>query len=81
MRELGGPSQKLLRHLAPGDFIRYGYFPGLQLQATAPNVYLVAPALRFSSSDGYGYLTPELEVVRVGLAESWRRGMQAVMRQ
>jgi len=74
---------RIRRHLAQGDFTKYGYFPGLQLQTTAPIVYLVAPALRFHPATDtlLRYLTPELEVVRVGLAESWRRGMQVVMRQ
>jgi hypothetical protein len=74
---------RIRRHLAQGDFSRYGYFPGMQLQATAPIVYLVAPALRFHPATDtiLRYLTPELEVIRVGLAESWRRGMRVVMRQ
>jgi hypothetical protein len=74
---------RIRRHLARGDFSRYGYFPGMQLQPTAPIVYLVAPALRFHPATDtiLRYLTPELEVIRVGLAESWRRGMRVVMRQ
>jgi hypothetical protein len=27
------------------------------------------------------YLAPEVEIVRVGLVESWRRGVRVVMRQ
>jgi hypothetical protein len=74
---------RIRRHLAQGDFSRYGYFPGIQLQTTAPIVYLVAPALRFHPATDIilKYLTPELEIIRVGLTESWRRGMQVVMRQ
>jgi hypothetical protein len=70
-------------HLERGDLSRYGYFPGLQLQATSPLVYLVAPALRFhpATDDLLRYLAPEAEVVRVGLAESWRRDVRVVMRQ
>jgi hypothetical protein len=71
-------------HLERDDLSRYGYFPGVQLQAAPPLVYLVAPALRFHpATDGLlRYLSPELEVVRVGLAESWRRrGVRVVMRQ
>jgi hypothetical protein len=46
-------------------------------------VYLVAPALRFhpSSDDLLRYLAPDMEVIRVGLAESWRCGVRVVMRQ
>ena len=74
---------RIRRHLAQGDFARCGYFPGIQLQTTAPIVYLVAPALRFHPATDIilKYLTPELEIIRVGVTESWRRGMQVVMRQ
>lgn len=74
---------RVRKHLENGDIARYGYFPGAELQALPPIVYLVAPALRFhpSTDDLLKYLSPELEVVRVGLAESWRRGLRVVMRQ
>jgi len=70
-------------HLDHGDFSRYGYFPGIQLQAATPLVYLVAPALRFhpATDELLGHLAPEIDVMRVGLAESWRRGIRVVMRQ
>jgi len=65
------------------DLSRYGYFPDMQLQAAPPLVYLVAPALRFhpATDELLRYLSPEVEVVRVGLAENWRRGVRVVMRQ
>ena len=46
-------------------------------------MYLVAPALRFhpTTDDLLKYLSPELEMVRMGLAESWRGGLRVVMRQ
>ena len=70
-------------HLERGDLSRYGYFPGVPLQTLPPLVYLVAPALRFHPATDalLRYLSPEVEVVRVGLAESWRRGVRVVMRQ
>ena len=70
-------------HLERGDLSRYGYFPGVPLQAAPPLVYLVAPALRFhpATHELLRYLSREVEVVRVGLAESWRRGVRVVMRQ
>jgi len=70
-------------HLDQGDLSRYGYFPGLPLQATPPLVYLVAPALRFhpATDELQRYLAPDVEVVRVGLAENWRCGVRVVMRQ
>lgn len=74
---------RIRRHLEQGDFARYGYFPGVALQAAPPLVYLVAPALRFHPATDVllRYVDPELEIVRVGLAESWRRGVRVVMRQ
>jgi hypothetical protein len=74
---------RVRRHMERDDFSRYGYFGGIELQKAAPIVYLVAPALRsHPATDALlTYLSPELEVVRVGLAESWRRGLRVVMRQ
>jgi len=74
---------RVRKHLENGDVARYGYFSGIELQQLPPLVYLVAPALRFhpSTDELLKYLSPELEVVRVGLAESWRRGLRVVMRQ
>jgi hypothetical protein len=74
---------RIRRHQAQGDLARYGYFPGLQLQSAPPLVYLVAPALRFHPTTDtiLRYLSPEMEIVRVGLAENWRRGLRVVMRQ
>jgi hypothetical protein len=45
-------------------------------------VYLVAPALRFHPATDVllRYISPEIEFVRVGLVESWRRGLRVVMR-
>jgi len=74
---------RIRHHLEQHDFARYGYFPGIELQAAPPLVYLVAPALRFHPSTDtlFRFLSPELESTRVGLAESWRRGLRVVMRQ
>jgi hypothetical protein len=74
---------RVRKHLENVDIARYGYFPGIELQQVPPFVYLVAPALRFhpSTDNLLKYLSPELEVVCVGLAESWRRGLRVVMRK
>jgi hypothetical protein len=74
---------RIRRHLAQNDFHRYGYFPGIEMQSAPPLVYLVAPALHFHSTTDalLRSLSPDLEFVRVGLAESWRRGIRVVMRQ
>ena len=74
---------RVRRHLDNGEIARYGYFQGIALQQASPLVYLVAPALRFhpTTDDLLNYLSPELEIVRVGLAETWRGGLRVVMRQ
>lgn len=48
-----------------------------------PLVYLVAPAIRFHPATDklLTYLSSELEIMRVGLVEDWRRGLRVVMRQ
>jgi hypothetical protein len=74
---------RVRRQLQSGEVARYGYFQGVALQQAPPLVYLVAPALQFHpATDGLlKYLSPELEIARVGIAESWRRGLRVVMRQ
>ena len=74
---------RVRRHQLQGEIARYGYFPRVELQKLPPLVYLVAPALRFhpTTDDLLRQLSPEIEVLRVGLAESWRRGLRVVMRQ
>jgi hypothetical protein len=70
-------------HQSQGDFARYGYFPDLELQPAPPLVYLIAPALRFDPTTDViqRYLSRDIEVIRVGLAESWRRGLHVMFRQ
>jgi hypothetical protein len=74
---------RIRRHLEQKDFHRYGYFAGVTLEPNPPVVYLVAPALRFHSATEIllRYIHPQMEVVRVGLVESWRRGLCVVLRQ
>lgn len=73
---------RIRQHQAQGDLAHYGYFQGMELQSAPPLLYLVAPALGFHPTTGtiLGYLSPEIEVIRVGLAESWRRGLRVMMR-
>jgi hypothetical protein len=73
---------RVRRHQAHGDFARYGYFPGIELQPAPPLVYLIAPTLRFHPTTAtiLSYLTPEIEVVRVGISEDWRRGLRVTTR-
>jgi hypothetical protein len=53
----------------------------MELQTAPPIVSLVAPALRFHPTTDaiLRYLTPETELVRVGLAESWRHGLRVLL--
>jgi len=70
-------------HQQQGDLMRYGYFPGIELQPAPPVVYLVAPALRFHPTTDtlQRYLSRDIEIIRVGVAESWRRGLRVMFRQ
>jgi hypothetical protein len=74
---------RIRRHLQQGDFPRYGYFTGIELRLVPPLVYLVAPELRFHPTTDVllRSLSAVMEVVRVGLAESWRRGLRVVNRR
>src|SRR6266853_6542641 len=70
-------------HHAQGDFRRYGYFPDVALQPKPPLLFLVAPGFRFhpSSDIVLRYLSRDIEVVRIGLGENWRRGLRVIFRQ
>jgi hypothetical protein len=70
-------------HQDQDDFRRYGYFPETQLNAKAPLLFLVAPGFRFHPSIDIvlRYLSPEIEIARIALAEKWRRGLRVVFRQ
>ncbi len=70
-------------HHAQQDFPRHGYFPGITLDPRPPLLFLVAPSLRFHPANDVllRYLSKEIEVCRVGVSESWRRGLRVVLRQ
>ncbi len=70
-------------HHNQDDFRRYGYFPDVALQPKPPLLLLVAPGLRFhpASDIVLRYLSKEIEIVRIGLAENWRRGLRVIFRQ
>ena len=74
---------RVRRHQRDGDFQRYGYFAGLQLDPRPPLVWLVAPGLRFhpSTETLLRFLSPEIQVTRIGLNENWRRSLKIVFRQ
>jgi hypothetical protein len=70
-------------HHEQDDFRRYGYFPEVRLNAKPPLLFLVAPGFRFHPSIDIvlRYLSPEIEIARIALAENWRRGLRVVFRQ
>jgi hypothetical protein len=70
-------------HHAQDDFRRFGYFPEVPLNTKPPLLYLVAPGFRFHPSMDIvlRYLSPDIEIARVALAENWRRGLKVVFRQ
>ena len=73
---------RVRKHLAAGDFTRLGYFPGITVRPDPPRILLVAPALEFHSTSEamIGYLNPEIEITRVGLAADWRRELRVMFR-
>ena len=70
-------------HHFAGDFKRLGYFPGIELSPDPPLVWLVAPALRFHPSIEIvlKYLSSDVRVTRIGVNETWRRGIKVVFRK
>jgi len=74
---------RVRRHQREGDFQRDGYFAGVQIDPQPPLVWLVSPGLRFHSATDtlLKYLSPEIRVTRIGLAENWRRGLKIIFRQ
>lgn len=69
-------------HQREGDFARYGYFTGVELDQRPPLLWLVAPGLRFHPATDVllRYLSPEIQVTRIGLNENWRRGLRVIFR-
>jgi hypothetical protein len=74
---------RVRRHQREGDFHRFGYFSGIDLDPHPPLVWLVAPGLRFHSATEIllKYLSPEIQISRIGVNENWRRGIKVVFRQ
>lgn len=70
-------------HREQGDLESLGYFPGLPLANRPPLLYLVAPGLRFhpATETLLRYVSRDIEVVRVGLNEDWRKGPRVLFRQ
>jgi hypothetical protein len=69
-------------HHQRGEVGRGGYFSGRPLNPQPPLLLLVSPALQFHAASEIilRYFSPEVEVIRVGLNENWREGLQVVFR-
>ncbi len=70
-------------HHARGEFQQFGYFPGTQLSAQAPLLFLVAPSLRVHPAVDtvLRYFSPEIEWALVGVDERWREGLRVIYRK
>ena len=70
-------------HQQRGEFQRFGYFPGRELSAEPPLLYLVAPAFHLHPTTDtlLRYVAPEIEVCAVGVDERWRDGLRVVFRK
>jgi hypothetical protein len=69
-------------HLGRGEFGENGYFPGIALQPGSPRLILVSPSLEFhpTTETILGHFARDIEVVRVGLAVEWRKGLEVMFR-
>ncbi|HVO80938.1 MAG TPA: hypothetical protein VMT28_09410 [Terriglobales bacterium] len=70
-------------HHARGEFQRFGYFPGRELSAEQPLLFLVAPALHVHPATDtlLRYVSPEIDWTLVGIDERWRDGVRVVFRK
>ncbi|MFZ0517042.1 MAG: hypothetical protein WCD77_01790 [Acidobacteriaceae bacterium] len=65
------------------DLERFGYFPGKQLRADAPLLYLIAPALRIHPATEVvlRYVSPQVDWTLIALDERWREKIRVVFRK
>jgi hypothetical protein len=70
-------------HHTREEFPRFGYFPGRELSAEKPLLYLVAPALHVHPATDIllRYLSPEIDWEFVGIDERWREGVKVIFRK
>ena len=70
-------------HLDREEFIRRGYFPGVEVSSQPPRLVLVSPAFDFHPTTEMilHYLSPEVEVERVGVSAEWRSELKVVFRK
>ena len=69
-------------HLERGEFSGRGYFPGLPIRTDPPRLLLVAPALDFHPSNEVllRYLSPTIEVERLGVGIEWKKELRVMYR-
>jgi hypothetical protein len=69
-------------HLDREEFSPNGYFPGIALRPEPPRLFLVSPALEFhpATETILSYLSPSIDVERVGVGVEWRKGLQVMFR-
>jgi hypothetical protein len=70
-------------HQQRGEFHKFGYFPGKELTAEPPLLYLVAPALHIHPSTDalLKFLAPKIDWNFVGVNEDWREGLRVIFRK
>jgi len=69
-------------HLERREFSANGYFPGIELHSDAPRLLLISPALDYHPSNEcvLRYLSPAIEIERVGLSLEWHWGLKVMFR-
>jgi hypothetical protein len=69
-------------HLDRDEFSACGYFPGSALRAEAPRLLLISPALDFhpTTETILGFLSPAVDVERIGVGVEWRRRLEVMFR-
>lgn len=70
-------------HQSRGEFKPYGYFPGCELSAQGPLLFLVAPALHVHPATDtlLRYLSPEIDWTLIGIDERWREEVRVIFRK
>jgi hypothetical protein len=70
-------------HHARGEFQQFGYFPGRELSAEDPLLFLVAPTLRIhpATDTVLHYLSAEVDWALVGIDERWRDQVRVIFRK
>ena len=73
---------RVRRHQREGDFSASAILMGSS-SIQAALVWLVAPGLRFHSATEtlLKYLSPEIQITRIGVNENWRKGIKVLFRQ